>query len=831
MLQVTDTTTDGSFSNNESKSDILVPEMPPNSRVKFFVGGLPPRTEKFILKNEFVRAFNIEQPELIDQIKVMIKLGYGFISIPQEFLGVIEPFVKETKMKIDGKSIELDIALKRKDARLKIENERNRKLYVGGIPLDVNKDSLIEYFSTFGELEYVNLVMNINSNLPRGFAFIKYNDEDSASKVLKIKIHKIKNFKVIIRKSEPKQIFQDDVAMTQNEKQIKDYYELYLKNGKNVSKNGTLTNISTNMSSSENSDGKANNGFPNANYGNNYMQSQQNGMFSQSQNSSSQIYENNEECLQNYWDYCQKYPEYPMEFHEYMDYINYQNDKKGQNHKQHKMSTSLLNGSIGANAHAFDPLFSPMLDINNENEFKNCGRARNTHALSYNDQAFMSPKCYVSFKKIPASPQISSTLANRRMLSDQQKNNYFEQQQFFKSNANGHQLVQNCDSPSQNTNLVQEKNKLNEFKKIVQNQDNKIKQPNQHILQGQNPQTSKRRITDEIKNDIEKINKQISPNAETHDYEMSANNHNQESYPENHHYRVPSERYRESTSSCAYPQNQIQPGYYQNQQEQYEDQALSYQYNYHNQYANNNMTDVNNEIYYNSDQQNTYWQDGKHEDNYYQQHPNRPQYEYSDGYQPYPNVHPCYNNTNINYYPGYYENTGSTNHQNYYHGSNNNYYQNNNRSEEQHYQQSNVGYYQSIKPDQQQYPYNNNWDYKPDQQQYPQNNNQDYHMDIYNHKHDNSKQGLTGNECKIVKPTKNCDKRLLENLEKNKRKLSKELTDFIHYIDNVKVSEFVHPLSSQNINNTKQRHYQQNIGYNFPKNDGIVQGGTTKSYL
>jgi RNA recognition motif-containing protein len=77
----------------------------------------------------------------------------------------------------------------RKDAKSKLETERNRKLYVGGLPYEITKEELGNYFSVFGELEYANIVYSVGSTLPRGFGFIKFKAVSSAEDALEFGKH------------------------------------------------------------------------------------------------------------------------------------------------------------------------------------------------------------------------------------------------------------------------------------------------------------------------------------------------------------------------------------------------------------------------------------------------------------------------------------------------------------------------------------------------------------------------------------------------------------------------------------------------------------------
>nr|7AAO_A Chain A, U2 snRNP auxiliary factor large subunit [Drosophila melanogaster] len=50
------------------------------------------------------------------------------------------------------------------------------KIYVGGLPTCLNQDQVKELLQSFGELKGLNLVMDTNTNLNKGFAFFEYCD-------------------------------------------------------------------------------------------------------------------------------------------------------------------------------------------------------------------------------------------------------------------------------------------------------------------------------------------------------------------------------------------------------------------------------------------------------------------------------------------------------------------------------------------------------------------------------------------------------------------------------------------------------------------------------
>ena len=168
-------------------------------KVKLWVGGFRPDTRKSQLKNEFLRAFGITDPAIASQVKASIKLAYGFISIPKTQMEIIEPKLHEVKLYVDNRQLELELAMSKAQARQKLASESPHKLYVGGLPLDIKKAELQNYFGNFGELVYAHPVYSPGS-IGRGFAFIKYVAEEDAMKVLGCKRHIIREWCLWIKK-------------------------------------------------------------------------------------------------------------------------------------------------------------------------------------------------------------------------------------------------------------------------------------------------------------------------------------------------------------------------------------------------------------------------------------------------------------------------------------------------------------------------------------------------------------------------------------------------------------------------------------------------------
>ncbi|KAH7712654.1 heterogeneous ribonuclear particle protein [Aphelenchoides avenae] len=80
-------------------------------------------------------------------------------------------------------------------------------VYVSGIREGHTEKSLKEYFQQFGYVYQVNIIKHFegeNAGKPRGFAFIKFTDADSANKCLRQKFHVVQGQTCVVSKARSK---------------------------------------------------------------------------------------------------------------------------------------------------------------------------------------------------------------------------------------------------------------------------------------------------------------------------------------------------------------------------------------------------------------------------------------------------------------------------------------------------------------------------------------------------------------------------------------------------------------------------------------------------
>ena len=129
--------------------------------------------------------------------------GFAFIIFKD-----LEAYSKaiNTSHNLKGRRIECRPALSKQKAKLKTNDEKGKKLFIGGLSLDTTENELIDYFKTYGEIYKAYLIYDKKTNTSRGFGFVEFRQFPSADSVIKAGEHQIKGkvieCKTILQKNE-----------------------------------------------------------------------------------------------------------------------------------------------------------------------------------------------------------------------------------------------------------------------------------------------------------------------------------------------------------------------------------------------------------------------------------------------------------------------------------------------------------------------------------------------------------------------------------------------------------------------------------------------------
>jgi len=165
---------------------------------KLFVGGLNrTSTDEEVLKRYFEKYGNIIDCTVMrDQERE--SRGFGFVLFDES--SSIDKIMTDKKngeeFVIEEHHIEIKRALPKVPGGNAGSSTRhtaglNRKIFVGGLPSSITEEDLRHYFESYGRVNEVELLRDRDTSRLRGFAFVTFDEEDSADKCIQRRSHEI----------------------------------------------------------------------------------------------------------------------------------------------------------------------------------------------------------------------------------------------------------------------------------------------------------------------------------------------------------------------------------------------------------------------------------------------------------------------------------------------------------------------------------------------------------------------------------------------------------------------------------------------------------------
>ncbi|XP_061754821.1 heterogeneous nuclear ribonucleoprotein A/B-like isoform X1 [Nerophis ophidion] len=173
---------------------------------KMFVGGLSWETNKKDLKDYFSKFGEVSDCTIkIDSASGRSR-GFGFVLFKDS--ASVDKVLEQGQHRLDGRQIDPKRALAMK-------KEAVKKIFVGGLNPEAAEESVREYFTTFGEIETIELPLDPKTKKRRGFIFITYKDEASVKKCLEKKYHNIEGGRCELKIAQPKEVYQQQQQQQQ----------------------------------------------------------------------------------------------------------------------------------------------------------------------------------------------------------------------------------------------------------------------------------------------------------------------------------------------------------------------------------------------------------------------------------------------------------------------------------------------------------------------------------------------------------------------------------------------------------------------------------------
>lgn len=174
---------------------------------KLFVGGLHQDTTEETLKEYFERWGEVVDSVVMKDPHTKRSRGFGFITYKS--VEMVDEAQSARPHRIDQRDVEVKRAMPREDATRPDSHLTVKKIFLSGIKDEIQTEDLQEYFSKFGEVKEVDIIVEKETGRKRGFAFITFNDYDPVDKVVLMRHHMIHGHRCDAKKALSKEDMRD----------------------------------------------------------------------------------------------------------------------------------------------------------------------------------------------------------------------------------------------------------------------------------------------------------------------------------------------------------------------------------------------------------------------------------------------------------------------------------------------------------------------------------------------------------------------------------------------------------------------------------------------
>jgi len=156
---------------------------------KLFIGGLSYTTTEESLSEFYSKWGDLTDCVVMQDPATKRSRGFGFVTFKEAKM--VDQCMSERPHKLDGREVEAKRAVSREESHKPGIHKSVKRLFMGGVKDNVTETAVKEYFSTYGKVESVEMLVDKQTGKKRGFGFVNFNDYDVVDKIVQTRRHTI----------------------------------------------------------------------------------------------------------------------------------------------------------------------------------------------------------------------------------------------------------------------------------------------------------------------------------------------------------------------------------------------------------------------------------------------------------------------------------------------------------------------------------------------------------------------------------------------------------------------------------------------------------------
>jgi RNA recognition motif-containing protein len=147
---------------------------------KLFVGGLPVRVDKDLIVAFFSTYGTVLSCKLKKNQQTGRSLGFAYLNVKEK--EACDRLLTEA-VEFQGRIIEVKPVWKKKELGDKLEEEKRKKLFVSNLPLELNNEDLVSYFSGFGNVQNAFIIKDPDTNRNKNYGYVIFKEVEDLEQV------------------------------------------------------------------------------------------------------------------------------------------------------------------------------------------------------------------------------------------------------------------------------------------------------------------------------------------------------------------------------------------------------------------------------------------------------------------------------------------------------------------------------------------------------------------------------------------------------------------------------------------------------------------------